>query len=195
MATQYYFLISSLPLLRFGAVPFLSSSRFLELVAEHEGEELAASLSEVSLLPGDSARFPAESFWYAMETYIRNYLLRARCRKPAQIDKWKRQDRDLDRDVFPGVDHQLHKALGAANPLERERMIDELRWDILDEALLGQTLLGETFSVNALVVYRIRLLLAEKWQGHSLEKGRQIVAELVEKAQEEARQTRLRVSS
>ncbi len=191
MATQYYFLISSLPLLRFGAVPFLSSSRFLELVAEQEGERLAASLSEVSLLPGDSPRFTAESFWYAVETYIRNYLLRARCSKPAQIDAWKREERD----VFSGVDHQLHKALGAANPLERERMIDQLRWDILDEALLGQTLLGETFSANALVVYRIRLLLAEKWQGHSLEKGRQIVADLVEKAQEEARQTRLRVSS
>jgi hypothetical protein len=181
MATQYYFLISSLPLLRFGAAPFLSSSRFLDLVTEQAGQELADKLATISLAPKEPGRFAAERFWYTMETHIRNYLLRARSRKATQVDRWRRPEKD----VFPSLDHQLHKALGAPNPLERERQLDAIRWELLDEPLIG-----ENFSVDALVVYRLRLLIAEKWQAFSSDKGREALDALVGKAREEARRVR-----
>jgi hypothetical protein len=181
MATQYYFLISSLPLLRFGVMPFLSSSRFLTLVEEQAGRGVAESLAGITLLPREASRFSAEKYWYAMETHIRNYLLRSRSKKIAQIERWTRQETDS----YPSLDQQLHKALGAPNPLERERLLDLIRWDLLDDALLG-----ETFSVNALVVYRIRLLLTEKWQACAAEAGREVLSTLVEKARNEACQAR-----
>ncbi len=186
MATQYYFLISSLPMLRLGVAPFLSSTRFLDLVAEQGGRPLSDSLAGISLLPKVSRGYEAERYWYAMETYIRNYLLRSRCKKPVEIDLWQRPEQG----VYPALDQQLHKALGAPNPLERERALDLIRWELLDEALLG-----EAFSVNALVVYRIRLLLAEKWQAHDAETGREVVSALVDKARDEARKTRIRDDS
>lgn len=181
MATQYYFLISSLPLLRFGVTPFLSSARFLELVAEQAGQALAEQLAAVSLAPEELGRFAAERFWYGMETHIRNYLLRARSQKTTQVDRWRRPEKD----VFPSLDHQLHKALGAPNPLERERQLDAIRWELLDEPLIG-----ENFSVDALVVYRLRLLIAEKWQAFSSDQGREVLNALVDQAREEARRVR-----
>jgi hypothetical protein len=178
MAKQYYYLISSLPLLRFDAPAPFSSARFLRTVAEQAGQKLADDLERLSLAPSGRDACATERFWNERETYIRNYLLRHRTADTSEAAPWLRP---CPR-VSPSLDHQLKEAVAAGNPLERERCLDLLRWQQLDEVLLGRP-----FTADALAVYRLRLLMLEKWRRHAVDKGRKIFDTLVDKATAQAR--------
>lgn len=181
MATQYYYLITSLPMLRFDAPAPFSSARFVQMVAEHAGRKLAEDLDGLDLLPSGRCSWAAERFWNERETYIRNYLLRHRTADSVETARWLRPCKE----VFPGLDHQIKETLVADSPLERERRLDLLRWQMLDEVLLGRE-----FTADALIVYRVRLLLVEKWQRHAVDKGLKTLDALVDKAITQARAKR-----
>jgi hypothetical protein len=178
MAKQFYFLISSLPMLRFGSPPALSSERFLETVAAHAGEEPAQRLTGLSLVPSTGGWSAAVRFWNERETYIRNYVLQRRVADTADATRWQRPCAE----VLPSLDHQLREALLAPSPLERERRLDMIRWQMLDEALLGRE-----FTIDALVAYRLRLLLAEKWQRLAADQGRKMLDALIDTTMAQAR--------
>jgi len=179
MSPSYYYLISSLPLLRWGSRSPLSATDFL---AQCEGQldaSALAALSAVALLPtGDAETTGIEADWHDWDDYIRNLLARARA---------GHQHRDVspilrpERDVFPTERREVDELLANDQPLERERALDQMRWRRLDglEA-------GHSFDFDRLVVYRLKLLLLEKWMQFDSESGTRNLGELVEAGLQQA---------
>ena len=152
---QYYYLVSSLPGLSLGTVPDLRTPAFLEHCRTLGGDDLHSRLASVSLLP-DSGWMPTSAAgrgWCAWETYVRNLLVHRRASTPSQAEHWLHDEAD----VFPGVMRLVEDALNVGDPLAREAALDRLRWQCLNDLATGHD-----FDFDALVIYRLRLLLAEK---------------------------------
>ncbi len=184
MSSSYYYLLSSLPLLRWGTRPAVADGDFL---AQCEGQIPLAALAElraVSLEPGgDHSPAGTETAWHAWDDYIRNLLVRARAshqhRDPAPMLR-------PEADVFPTERREVDELLANDNPLERERALDHLRWRRLDSLEAGHP-----FDFDRLVVYRLKLLLLDKWTRFDSETGARNLAELVEAGLEQAAEQRV----
>jgi hypothetical protein len=160
-------------MLKWNEPPALSSAEFLEQAQAHLSAADYAELVAVSLLPSEAPVSRASRFWSNLDTYIRNALVRT---QPAAGSADKAQWLRHEADVYPGMKAQLDEAMAAPDPLQRERLLDELRWDALDEALVGHE-----FGFATLVVYRLRLLLAEKWAAMTAEQGLRLLKELADR--------------
>jgi hypothetical protein len=178
---SYYYLISALPMLRLGERPVLDSDEFLALAQAHLDEERARQLECVDPVPDGCGCCDAEDKWRAWETYVRNILLRERGGSTEVVHRWHRHEDD----VFPGVRRLVEEALNHDNPLQRERMLDELRWKELDALRVTHE-----FDFEALVIYRLQLFLAEKWARQDAESGMENLNKLVDKLGNEARDKR-----
>lgn len=62
------------------------------------------------------------------------------------------------------------------NLVERERGIDLLIWNFLDDAVVF-----EYFSIERVISYLLKLMIVERWSKMSSETGRQVFMELIEK--------------
>lgn len=185
MSGAYYYLISSLPMLDIGESPVISSEEFLESCAEYLNEEELKRLASVSPLPSDSAAIQADRLWSNWETYLRNQITTERASAlNKDAHQWLREDRD----VFPGIKSKLDEALNNDDPAQREKLLDQLRWNHLE----GLTV-GNEFNINTLVVYRIQLMIAEKWATVSKERGAELLKQLEKDVREQAEQTRTRL--
>ena len=163
MSTAYYYLVSSLPMLRLGETPPLDSDEFLHGCAGHLSESGLSELTCVSLLPRENACCSVERSWRDWETCLRNTLVAERAgRTQGEAERWLRPERD----VFPGDQVRIEEALAGDDPLARERALDELRWEFLDGLCAGRE-----FQFDVLVAYRVQLLLCEKWAAISEESG------------------------
>ena len=67
------------------------------------------------------------------------------------------------------------------DPLSRERELDRLRWQRLEDLAVEHA-----FDLGALVLYALRLRLACKWTGRSELAGRQMYERLLDVAVEQA---------
>lgn len=155
---SYYYLVSSLPMLFFGAKPPFSFEGFLDKCRDF------ISLRDMDVLEGISLqsdgikneRFALVGRWRDFERDLRNELVKIRAhRMHIDADKYLRQ---------PGyVSLQTVQALTAVSRipsmLDSEKALDQLRWDFLEES--GQ---GHYFDLEFLVVYGLKLRLLEKWQ-------------------------------
>jgi hypothetical protein len=184
MSSSHYYLVSSLLPLRWGSRPPLSSADFL---AQCEGQlsvgELGA-LRAVTLTPPEG-REPhgAEARWHSWDNYVRNLLTASRAailhRDPADMLR-------PERDVFPGDRREIEELLANDNPLERERALDQIRWRQLEELESGHP-----FDFDRLTVYRLKLLLLEKWAQFDAKNGERNLAGLVETGLQQAAEQRV----
>ena len=62
------------------------------------------------------------------------------------------------------------------NLVERERGIDLLVWNFLDEAVVF-----EYFSLERVISYLLRLMIVERWSRMSSESGRKVFMEMIER--------------
>lgn len=65
------------------------------------------------------------------------------------------------------------------NLVERERGLDLLIWDFLDEAVVF-----EYFSIERVISFMLRLMIVERWSKMSSESGRRVFMEMVSKLKE-----------
>ncbi len=77
---------------------------------------------------------------------------------------------------------ELMRCVETDDPVEKERQIDALRWNWLEE----QTFL-EPFDINALFSYLARTEMLERWSRLDVEQGRQRFTEIIENLRGEAR--------
>lgn len=184
MATDFYYLVGSLPLLRLGDAPPLDSAAFLERCRSELSAAQFARLERAALCPASDAAPPVaetEQRWQAWETYLRNTVVRVRvARQKLDPGPWLRPETD----VFPSQTREIEEILAKDDPAARELALDETRWRRLDELASGHM-----FDLDALVIYRLRLLLVEKWTALDDDEGRahrdRLVADLVEQAHEQ----------
>ncbi len=170
-----------------GDPPPLGLRDFMAFCRSRLDAELAGALERVELFPGGDPCCRAHRRWQEWETAIRNHLvtLRAAGSGGAPAD-WQHAQAD----VFPGDIRQLEEVLGSEDPLRRQLGLDQLRWQRLDEISVGLE-----FSFDALVVYKLRLLLVERWAAMSEAVGREARDGLVQHGVDQAHGHRETVES
>lgn len=162
---QYYYLICSLPFIRQEEAPPINSGEFRSLCREHVSASDLRLLDAAALIPAKGAAFPAASAfscWLEREKILRRRLAAFRTeRKSGNPGKTGGKS-----DEFADIDRCILDAYAKPDPALREKCFDSLRWHWLDELEFGHY-----FDVDKLLIYKLRLLLHEKWQGRNNERG------------------------
>jgi hypothetical protein len=172
---QYYYLLSSLPMLREGEEPPLSSADFLYRCADWLTPEEQAELAALALVPPsnppDVPPDPAIAAWHDWETDFRNRIALAR---EAAAERDPAADQRPVGPCFPSSDRTVQEAFAAPDPRERERLLDRARWRRLEDLEVSWS-----FGFDRLCIYKLKLLLAEPWLSREATAGRQVVDQLV----------------
>ncbi len=153
----YYYLISSLPMLKSdGDMPF-SYEQFLSVCHDSLGEDKYRMLAELSL---SSSEGPLVSEWAKFYgaltdelTYQRNIRLGRKAKAPEQREE--------------AVSKLVSSAMNNKNPLEAEEMLLALEFERLDE-LIGT----HYFDDYALIGYALKLKLLERKKSFDKERGK-----------------------
>ena len=156
MANYYVYLISSLPMLNFGASPPFSFEGFLarceELIPQKDLKVLKAIPSAWELQLNVAVLKKIQGF----DTMLRNELVRVRAAyRKVDPAKYLRPDGYAGHSIY-------HIALAAhrnPSPLEGERLLDRERWNFLDELSFGHY-----FDPDFLIIYASKLLIMERWE-------------------------------
>jgi hypothetical protein len=139
---------------------------FLAACADWLDPSSMEKLGGLTLFPAADDSFPSDSAavrWHAWETVLRNRLARQRAaladRDPAPMLR-------PESDVFSEIDRGVQDAYAMANPLERERSLDRMRWHRLDDLESGHL-----FDFDFLCIYKIKLMINGKWRERDFATG------------------------
>jgi hypothetical protein len=163
MANKYYYLVSSLPYLRFAQASPINTKAFLIecekwLCKKDIGILLKAAISDFVFQPDD---LPVIAAWKEFDYSVRTELALAR------------KDRRDNRHDKPG---QLAKIiLGEKNPLLMEQVFERIRWNFLDSLEAGHF-----FDLNFLVIYFLKLQILERLAAFNKEKGEKMFEAMCE---------------
>jgi len=165
---MYYYLSASLPSLIFGRDPGLNVAEFDALCAEQMSPKKLAELQKgttrVNREPGSAAELPSA---YASYTRFEQYLRTRIAERRAGHDE-ERSVRLPDPELyFNEIDAALGPAAAAPDPLERQKLIDRIRWRELDDLEAGHE-----FDFDGLCVYRLKLEILNRYRRRSAETGR-----------------------
>jgi len=183
MAEQFYYQVSSLPMLRFGEPAPLTPAAFDEFCRGQLPAAVAAALARLTLVPEGRPCCEVERLWQVWETYVRNCLVQYRA---ARLQRDPAASLRPDDDVFPGDRRRLEEIFSDADPRRRDLELDRLRWQRLDDLAVGHD-----FDLGALVLYKLRLLLVGRWSDRSAAEGTEVHDGLVEAAAVQAAERRV----
>lgn len=176
--SDYYFLISSLPSLKFDETPFLSVKSFLDLCSGHLSQGNMKILHDLALIPpakNTGKKAPPVEKWYQWETYLRDRLAKFRAENLGRVAReFIRQQGESVH--FDDIDRAVNEQLILADPFEREKTLDGLRWRKLDEMEFGKH-----FDFDFLCSYKLKLMIREKWIRRDMEKGLLNLNEIVDR--------------
>ena len=163
---EYYYFVSSLPMLEKYAEPFLSTEHFLASCEDWLTADDLSLVKSVELIPTAEKTFSgvsAAAKWNEWEIGLRNKVAKTRAGK---------LNRELDgctlpeTDTFSELDRAIQDTAAAHNPLEAEKILDDMRWYKVEDLEACHT-----FDVDKLCVYKIKLMLCEKWLVRNESKG------------------------
>ena len=136
-----------------GQDPPISLDYFLETCGYTMKETDVEIMLGAKLVPGDDAQHPAIARWNDWERTLRNELANARAAKTGiDAEKYHREGNSTT-----GVAEPVREALSATNPAAAEAVLDAARWRFLDEVEASHN-----FDLTKLIVYYIRLQIAER---------------------------------
>lgn len=174
--SEYFYLVSSLPMLKQDEEPVISSDEFLEACSHWLPESEMSLLTQLDLVP-DAVSPPspgsAARKWSDWETCLRNLLAKTRAGK---LNRDAANSMREENDFFSDIERGAQDAYSASNPLEREKILDKLRWTQLEDLESGHH-----FDFDKLCIYRIKLLLREKWTARKKEQGEENLNGIIEK--------------
>ncbi len=151
---HYYYLVSQLPLLQFGAKPHINREALLAEAKKWLTGGEYVILSGVKL---------AETKIRGNEPRILKKYKNFEKQLRTELKKW-REARD------EGTEHKpsLFSAglIKDSNPLETEEKLLELRWNFLDKLETGQH-----FDFSVLIIYNLRLQILEKIEEYDKQVG------------------------
>jgi len=178
MAGYYAYLLSSLPMLHFGAKPPITFEAFQAvcrgLVSDEElgllealgksslsffsamGKSSLSPFSRPGAFPDETAWPGAVRAWASFERMLRNELAKVRAaRQHKEAGPYLRGDAGAEAAFTQlAVNASRHPDI-----LESERMLDAARWQGLEAQCFGHY-----FDVDALMIYGLKLLILERWQ-------------------------------
>jgi hypothetical protein len=173
---EYVYLVASLPALELATPPRVSSAGLLasaEGVLRHDHLEDLRAVLEDRL---QDVRAPEARPYRDADTQLRNALARLRAaRAGVSYDPGAHPHGDYD----ARCDEVAAPAMELEDPIERELLLDRLRWTLLDE-LVGTA----PYSLQGVLAYGLKLRLAEKWSALAPDEGLGLAARLADEALE-----------
>ena len=175
---EYVYLVASLPTLALTAAPRISSDSLLAssagVLRPDHWEDLRAIVED---RPQDVRGSELRPYRDA-DTQLRDALARIRAARAGAAY-------DPGAHAYGGYDVRCvdaaERALELDDPLERELLLDGLRW-----TLLGELALSPPFGFQAVLAYALKLRLAEKWAAMDEAEGLRIAAGLADRTLEGA---------
>ncbi len=170
---NHWYLVASLPYLRFGEKPLVNRDAFLATCAGWLEAAAVAVLKDILENRCPSGNETARRWWDG-ETELRNAVVRIRA---------KNRGADAARFIRPheGFSFSIEKAVTdaftRANPLEQEAELDRIRWAQADG--LAQT---APFGFPGILAFAVKLRIAERWAGLDAVAGQNKVEEFIEQA-------------
>lgn len=163
---MYYFLKASLPGLMFGKEPGLTLEEFDSRCAEELSPERLKCLKKVSTTvprPPETVKSGSVLMdrFARREQYLRTRIAE---RRSSHANMCKLPD---PAEYYPEIDHAVTVAGAMDDPLEREKCIDRMRWQCIEELDCG-----DEFGFESLCAYRLKLMILEKYSIHDADKGK-----------------------
>lgn len=154
---KYYYLISSLPLLKFAKEPYITQKDFIAEAEKWLSQRDFIILSRVDInnFLEDKEDIPLLKKWKELEYYLRNELALFRRAKKKNIEYRLRGD--LTQIIQEGI-----------NPLEIERKLLLLRWNFLEEQEIEHF-----FDLGFLIIYCLKLQILQRLVSFNKEKGKE----------------------
>jgi hypothetical protein len=152
---KYPYLVSSLPTLALGEHPPLTAEAFYfqctGALSKEDQEELRRVLD--GRFAGCTGRFAVN--WCSIDTQLRNKVAQVRAsRRGVDVKSYIQQHPNYD--VY--IEQVVVDAFAKTNPLDRELVLDQARWYLLD-----QLALAEPFGLPAVLAFAVKLQIAERW--------------------------------
>lgn len=159
---EYYYLVSSLPMLEFGMKMPFPYSDFLKTCQEQLSTHDMETIKSASSSRG----------WKIFDTTLRNELARARASKrekdPTRYIRGEYSD--------PYIAGPVQKIINQDSLIEAEMTLDRMRWEKIEELEKGHY-----FDISYLITYALKLQLLERWEQINSEGGIEILEGLLEK--------------
>lgn len=167
MSSKYYFLLSSLPMLKMGEVPGITANEFLSYCSEFIHDDKWDLLKSLTLIPSGKTSFSADTLvgkYYHWEIALRNSIVRLRSANlGSSFEQFIRPEADFEVDA----NRSATAAYSVENPLERERILDRERWTKIED--LEQK--AAVFSYEIVCAYYLKLQLVLKWSTRNPEQA------------------------
>ena len=172
---NHWYLVSSLPVLRFGEKPTMSVGAFraacMGPLSEDEQLAVDAVLENREPLSG-----LASTYWNR-EVQLRDAVVRVRAKnRGTDASPFLKPYSDFS----VAIEKQVVDAFSRPNPLEQELALDRARWGQADEIALTAP-----FGFPGLLAFAIKVRIAERWGILDESVGQEKVEELVLSALEE----------
>ena len=166
---DYWYLVSSLPHLRFGEKPQMDASTFraacVGWLTEDELDVVDAVL-ETREPPVGIA-----SAWWNGEIQLRDAVVRVRAKNRSVDSSSFIQPHD---GFSATIEKMVVDAFTRPDPLEQEMELDRARWTLVDELAVPAP-----FSFTAILAFGVKVRIAERWAGMDEEVGKENVEELI----------------
>ncbi len=168
--SAYYYLVSSLPMLLPQTTPPLTIAELEAACGDKLSRTDLQLLQSTQLLPVKQAGGPSASAdWNDWEVALRNQIAVSRSgRGDSKVEQLP------EKGCYTEINHLVQEAFAIDNPLEREKYLDRARWNRLDELESGHH-----FDLDKLCLYKLKLLLLEKWQPRQTEGGSENFTDIV----------------
>ncbi len=173
----HWYLVSSLPTLRFGEKPPMDVEAFraacVSWLADDELAAIDAALENRA--PGAGGTSAVQ--WWNGEVQLRDAVVRVRAKNCAA---------DASRFLKPydgfsaTIEKMVTDAFTRPDPLEQEMELDRARWTLIEEPTVT-----EPFGFAAILAFAVKVRIAERWAGMDDTAGQENVENLVLAALEE----------
>lgn len=175
MIPNYYYLMASLPMLRWGREPPLDQAEFLERCAAIVPPEDLEVLQSITLVPPppDPAMPPVWRCWSEREYGIRVELAQRRSRRLNQ--PWHPPGGPVSTE--PEAALLAERLWVCDHPQEAEDQWDHQRWQLLDDLEWART-----FSLEGAIIYLLRLLILQRRAQWNAQGGSALIQTLTETA-------------
>ena len=155
MSGGYYFLVASLPHLKFGAAPPLTREQFLDRCAGQVSAAQDRMLAGVQLFQTRPAKTGLALLdrWHEHERALRNALVIERAKRLGVTAAGHLRDFQPD----PRLAKIARQLLALDSPLAADEELDRARWRLLEDLAFGHY-----FDLETLVVYLLKLRILER---------------------------------
>ncbi len=157
----YYYFAASLPSLSLDHSPDMDAALYIEESRSHLSESDQLALD--ALAANTPSAHPVVQLWRQYETQLRNAVARNRAQR-LQVDPSDMLHDHLGYRVT--IEAGVERAFQAADPMQREKMLDALRWELLND-IQGT----DEFGTPSVITYYLRLQLCKRWGTMNKEEG------------------------